>query len=111
MKSFAILIFVSSVAATGVRAGEVFGTVTEGGKPVAAGVSLKLTCPGASAPASARTDSYGSYRLRGALSGKCTLQLEYKKETPSLEVVVYEKPARYDLVVSVKDGKSVVERK
>ena len=109
MKSFAILIFVSSVAATGARAGEIFGAVTEGGKPIAAGTPLKLTCPGGSA--SARTDSYGSYRLRGAVSGKCTLALEYKKETPSLDVVVYEKPARYDLSISVKGGKSVIERK
>ena len=109
MKSFAILVLVSSVAATCARAGEIFGTLSEGGKPVAAGVALKMNCSDASV--SAKTDSYGSYRLRGAVSGKCSLQAQFKNETPSLDVVVYEKPARYDLDLSLKDGKYRLERK
>ena len=109
MKKLAILALISGLGAVEAQAGEIFGTLSEGGKPVAAGVALKLSCSGAAV--SAKTDAYGSYRLRGDVSGKCTLQAQFKNEAPSLDVVVYEKPARYDLVVSVKDGKYRMERK
>jgi hypothetical protein len=49
------------------RAAEIHGTVSEGGKPVAQGVALKLDCGGTSASAS--TDQFGGYSLKIAAKG------------------------------------------
>ena len=94
--------------AAGAFAAEVHGTVSEGGKPLAA-VAVKLDCAGTQA--SGKTDEFGSYSLKLAATGECRLSLEYKGGTPSLKVAVYDKPSRYDLVVSDEGGKPVVRRK
>lgn len=90
-------------------AAEIHGTVSEDGKTLPQGVSLKLDCGGTSA--SAQTDQYGSYSLKVAASGECVLSLEYKKSSPSVKITVYEKPSRYDLVVKEEAGKLSLTRK
>ena len=97
-----------ALAGTAVAA-EIHGTVSEGGKTLPAGVPVKLDCSGTSA--SAQTDQYGSYSLKIAASGECTVSLEYKKSSPSVKVTVYEKPSRYDLVVTEEAGKLNLTRK
>ncbi|MGE5276118.1 MAG: carboxypeptidase-like regulatory domain-containing protein [Acidobacteriota bacterium] len=95
--------------ASAAPAAEIHGTVSENGKPLPRGVSLRLDCGGASA--SAETDSYGSYSLKIAATGDCRLSIDYKGSKPSIKVTVYEKPGRYDLVVSEKAGKFSLGRK
>src|SRR5438128_1169437 len=90
-------------------AAEIHGTVSEGGKTLPAKVPIKLDCSGTSA--SAETDQYGSYSLKIAASGECTVSLEYKKSSPSVKVTVYEKPSRYDLIVTEEAGKLNLTRK
>jgi len=90
-------------------AAEIHGTVSEDGKPLPQGVPLKLDCSGTTA--SAQTDQFGSYSLKIAASGECTLSIEYKKSTPSVKVSVYDKPSRYDLVVKEEAGKLNLTRK
>jgi len=91
------------------EAAEIHGTVSEGGKTLPAKVPVKLDCSGTSA--SAETDQYGSYSLKIAATGECTLSLDYKKASPSVKVMVYEKPSRYDLVVKEEAGKLNLTRK
>jgi hypothetical protein len=69
-------------------AGEIYGTVSEGDKPLAAGVSIRLACGGASAEAA--TDAYGAYSLKVGATGKCTLAIPSLPGAPSLAVTVYE---------------------
>ena len=95
-------------AAVGASAAEIHGTVSESGKPLAQ-VALTLDCAGASA--SAKTDEFGSYSLKLAATGECRLSLAHKGGNPSLKVTVYDKPSRYDLVLSDEGGKPVVRRK
>lgn len=90
-------------------AAEIHGTISEGGKTLPAGVPVKLDCSGTSG--SAQTDQFGSYSLKIAATGECTLSLEYKKSSPSVKVTVYEKPSRYDLVVTEEAGKLNLTRK
>jgi len=105
-----VLIGVCCLAVSGMAAAaEIHGTVSEGGKTLAAGVPVKLDCSGTSA--SAQTDQYGSYSLKIAATGECTVSLEYKKASPSVKVTVYEKPSRYDLVVTEEAGKVNLTRK
>jgi hypothetical protein len=95
--------------ASAASAAEIHGTISENGKPLPAGVSLKLDCGGASAAAA--TDSYGSYSLKSSSTGECSLTVQYKGSSPSLKVTLYERPSRYDLVVKEEAGKWTLARK
>jgi hypothetical protein len=90
-------------------AGEIHGTVSDGGASVAKDTALRLEC--GSKSATAKTDEHGSYSLRVEGTGECRLSLEYKGSTPSLRVTVYDRPSRYDLVVAEEGGKPVLRRK
>jgi len=103
--AIAFLVLVAGSAA----AGEVYGSVTEGGKPLPAGVALRIACGAASAEGS--TDAYGAYSVRVTGTGKCTLTIPSLPGAPSLPVTVYEKSARYDVVVSRAGGKTTLSRK
>jgi bifunctional ADP-heptose synthase (sugar kinase/adenylyltransferase) len=100
----AVLLFAATA-----RAGEVYGTVTEAGKPVAAGMALKLACGDAST--AAKTDAYGSYSVKINATGKCTLTVASLAGAPSITVNVYEKSARYDLTLAQSGGKYTISRK
>src|ERR1700730_13958591 len=89
--------------ASAASAAEIHGTISENGKPLPAGVSLKLDCGGG--PPAAATDSYGSYSLKSSSTGECSLTVQYKGSSPSLKVTLYERPSRYDLVVKEEAGK------
>jgi hypothetical protein len=95
--------------ATALSAAEVHGTISEGGKPLAQGVAVKLECPGG-AVASAATDAFGGYSLKSAAAGDCKITVDYKGGL-SLPVTVYDKPSRYDLVVKTDGGKATLARK
>jgi hypothetical protein len=88
---------------------EIYGTITDNGKPVPKATAVKLDCSGAAV--SGVTDEFGSYRLKSAAAGDCRLTLTYKGSSPSLPVTLYEKPARYDLVVRDEAGKLALARK
>jgi hypothetical protein len=90
-------------------AAEIHGTVSEGGKAVPEGVALKLDCSGTQA--TAQTDQFGSYSLKVGATGECQLSIDYKKASASLKVTVYDKPSRYDLVVTEEGGKLTLARK
>ena len=84
-------------------AGEIFGTIKEGGKTVAEGVKVEVTC-GAKTYTGA-TNKFGSYRMVAEETGKCTLTVAIGEEKPSLEIHSFEDSARYNLLLEKKDGK------
>jgi hypothetical protein len=88
---------------------EIFGTISENGKPLPQGATVKLDC--ASTSVSGATDQFGSYSLKAPAPGDCRLTLTYKGSSPSLAVTLYEKPSRYDLVVKQEAGKLALARK
>ena len=97
------------IGASVATAAEIFGTVSENGKPLPEGVGLKLVCGDASV--SGATDRFGSYSLKTTATGECHLTATYKGASPSLKVTLYEKPSRYDLVVKQEAGKVTLARK
>jgi opacity protein-like surface antigen len=109
MKRILFLAALCLASSSAAAAAEVFGTVSENGKPLPQGVALKLDCGNASV--SGATDQFGSYSLKAAAAGDCRLTLTYKGSSPSLKVTVYEKPSRYDLVVKEEAGKMTIARK
>ncbi|HKY33474.1 MAG TPA: carboxypeptidase-like regulatory domain-containing protein [Candidatus Polarisedimenticolia bacterium] len=97
------------LAAAPALAGEMYGTVTEAGRPVE-GASVEARC-GAKAYPAARTDKGGSYHLAVQEKGKCTLTVQHKGQSPSLEVASYDEGVQIDLVLELKGGAYTVRRK
>ncbi len=110
MKKFRMLALLCLFPAAAAVGSEAFGTVSENGKPLPAGVALKLECEGGSA-AAAVTDQFGSYSLKTPATGDCRLSLTHRGSSPSLKVTLYEKPSRYDLVLKDEAGKLTLARK
>jgi hypothetical protein len=109
MKSILIVLFAVLLPASRVAAGEVYGTITDGGKPVPAGVKVEI---GASGHVyAAETDKFGSYRIYVKEKGKCTLTVRTRDQAPVIDLYSYDKSTRYDWVLETKDGKLSLRRK
>jgi len=103
--SLAVLLLASAAVA-----GELYGTISEGGKSVGEGVAVEAKC-GDKAYPEVKTDKSGSYHLMVQESGKCTLAVLYKDQAPALEVASYDEGVQVDLVIEIKDGKYTLRRK
>ena len=111
------------LAASNASAGRIFGDIKLDGKPVPAGLTVKIAvAPPASAPGAkpapapivadtAVTDKFGSYKLTVKEEGKCILTLVYEKQALTLEVFSYKEATRYDLILEKKDGRLSLRRK
>ncbi len=90
-------------------AGEIYGTVREGGKAVAKGIKIEVVTPVKAY--TAQTDAYGSYRLYVVEKGKCTFKVYYKNQEPTFVIYSYDKSTRYDMSLESKNGKYSLRRK
>ena len=107
-----VIAVAASAIATSAFAGKIFGDISMDGKPVPAGVKVKVTLPGSSAIAdSTTTDKFGSYKLLVKAEGKSTLTVFFENKPLELAVFSNKEATRYDLVVEKKDGKPSVRRK
>ena len=79
--------------------GEVFGDVRVGEDYVKE-AALELKC--GDEVVKGKTDASGSYRLTAKASGKCTIGVTHDGQTPTVEVVLFDKAARYRLVLEKK---------
>lgn len=109
MRTFLLLLTLVVLCSSLGLAGEIFGTLREGGKAVAKDVKVEIVTP--KKTYATVTDAYGSYRLYVVEKGKCTLNVYYKTQTASLELYAYDKSTRYDMSLEVKDGKYLIKRK
>jgi hypothetical protein len=109
MRKMVIAAAVCLLWSAAARGAEIFGTISESGKPLSAGAAVKLDC--GAGPVSGVTDQFGAYSLKSPSSGDCSLTLTYKGSSASLKVTLYEKPSRYDLVVQQEAGKLKIARK
>src|SRR5262245_32461778 len=108
----ALLVLAFALVATPAFAGKIFGDISMDGKPVAAGVKVKVNKPGAATAADeTATDKFGSYKLLVKEEGKTTLTVAYEKSTLEIPVFSTKEPARFDLVIEKKDGKLSLRRK
>lgn len=109
MKTRIMVLVALFCSASPLLAGEVFGTITEGNKPLAAGVKLDIVASGKSY--AAETDKFGSYRIIVKEKGKCTLTIRLRDQSPSVELFSYDRSTRYDWILETKDGKLSLRRK
>jgi len=108
MKSLLVFAFVV-LAASVASAGEIYGTVTDAGKPVAAGIKIEIAAAGKTY--SGETDKFGSYHIFVSDKGKCRLTIHYKDQKPDADIFSYEKAMRYDWMIETVDGKLTLKRK
>jgi hypothetical protein len=115
MKTIAMSLLLIMLIPAFTFAGEIYGSIKEGEKSIGEGVKVKVTmktAPETVKADSTKTDKYGSYRLFVKEKGKCNLEVNYKNETPSIEIYSYDNSQRYDLVLEKgKDGKYLLRRK
>jgi len=109
MKRAMSLVIVILGLAVAAHAGKIYGSVSEGGKPVAQGVKVEVTC-GANNYA-AQTDAYGAFKLFVPDKGKCTLKVNYQGQTPSFEINSYEGSVQFDLILEKQGAKYTLRRK
>src|SRR4051812_35378014 len=91
LMSFILVITTASLAI----AGNVYGSITEGGKGVPQGVKLEVTC-GAN-KYNGETDANGTFKLFVKDQGKCALKVSYQGQSPSFEINSFEGAVQYDL--------------
>jgi len=109
MKALARLLLALLFVASTVRAGEIYGTIVDGNKPVAAGVKVDISVGGK--VCSTETDKFGSYRTFVKEKGKGTLTVHVGEDPPSIGLVSFDKSTRYDWILETKDGKRTLRRK
>src|SRR5262245_33415810 len=90
-------------------AGNIIGTITDSGKPVAQGVKVDIAC-GDKAFA-AQTDANGSFKVFVPEKGKCTLKVSYQGQTPSMEINSYDGSVQYDLLLEKQGAEYSLKRK
>lgn len=89
-------------------AGELFGSVSENGKPLA---NIKIQFSIAGKVYDSTTDAQGSYRLFADESGKGQFSANVSPSAVSASVFSSNNAVRYDWVIETKDGQKNLRRK
>jgi hypothetical protein len=89
--------------------GQVFGTLTEGGKAVASGVEVVVDCSGEQAKGT--TDKFGAYRVNVQKTGRCTITLAYKGQKPAATIASLAEPVSADFELQMQEGKYKLVRR
>ena len=109
MKLKGILFALSMLVASYAFAGKIYGSITEGGKPIAQGVKVDVTCGTSSY--SAQTDANGAFNLFATDKGKCMLKVSYQGQSPSIEINSYDNSVQYDLILEKQGAQYSLKRK
>ena len=109
MKQLCVALTLMLVCISGAWAGEIFGSIKQGGKPVPKGTKVEVVTP--QKVFSGAADAYGSYRFYIPDKGKFTMKVYLDKQSPSMDIVSYEKSTRYDLSVEGTSGHYTLKRK
>jgi hypothetical protein len=89
--------------------GQIFGTLTEGGKAVGKGVEVAVDCSGEQVKGT--TDNFGAYRLNAQKTGRCSLTLTYKGQKPAATIASLSEPVSADFELQMQDGKYKLVRR
>jgi hypothetical protein len=101
MKAIPLVLLVSlSLAASG-WAGEIYGTIKEGGRPVKK-AEVEIKSPNDTVYKGS-TDDFGNYRIIVAESGKCAITVQFNGPSLPSEVQSYPTPVRFDWLLE-KNG-------
>lgn len=96
MKRLGLLV-IASLFGINANAGEIFGSITQGDKPLPKGTKIEVAASGKTY--NAETDESGSYRLFVPEKGKLTLKILSGTQAPSIDIFSSDNPSRYDLIL------------
>lgn len=97
MKAIPLGLVVLLSLATSGWAGEIYGTIKEGGRPVKS-APVEIKTPN-NKPYSGSTDEFGNYRIIVAETGKCTITVQFNGAPAKAEVESYPTPVRFNWLV------------
>jgi hypothetical protein len=109
MKKIVTTILLGLLLPVSVCAGQIYGSLTEGGRPVPAKVGFVVKCEGQEY-LKGETDRYGAYSINVG-KGKCTLTVYYGGQTPAIDFYAYDKPVRYNFDLELSNGQYLLRRK
>jgi hypothetical protein len=89
-------------------AGNLYGSITQAGKPVA-GAAVVVTCGGSTYKA--QTGADGGYRVHAKETARCTLEITHQGQPAKVEIVSYNDPTRYDFELVTEGGKPALRKK
>ena len=98
--------FVSALAISA-TVGEISGDLRIG-EAYVKDAALELKC--GDEVVKAKTDSTGSFRMTAKATGRCTISVAHEGQTPTVDVVLFEKAARYRLVLEKKGEAWILRR-
>lgn len=104
------MLVVLAFACSFASAGEVYGKITEGAAAVSEAPAVSVKCGDKDYPP-VKTDKSGSYRIILSQSGKCTMTVNYKQQSATLDIASYDDAVQIDVVLAMKDGKLSARRK
>jgi hypothetical protein len=91
-----VLLVLLSLPASG-WAGEIYGTIKEGGRPVKK-APVEISSPN-NTVYKGSTDDFGNYRIIVAETGKCTITVQFNGAPAKAEVESYPTPVRFNWLV------------
>jgi hypothetical protein len=104
-----ICLTISLLMVSSALAGEIYGTISEAGKPVPAGVKVEVTA--GERTSTGETDKFGTYHVFAQDKGKCSLTVHYKNQKLTASIFSYDRATRYDWTVETVDNKLALKRK
>lgn len=108
MKAIPRVLLILLTLATSAWAGEIYGTIKEGGRPVKkAAVDIKAANNNAY---SGSTDDFGNYRLIVAETGKCTITVMFNGAPVKGEIESYPTPVRFNWLVEKSGTEYALKR-
>jgi len=109
MRTFVCFGFAAGLWTVAAWAGQMYGSVSEGGKGVG-GAGIEIDCAGKKTPGETASD--GSYRVTVPQEGRCTFTVIIQERRASIVVFSYPNPAQYDFeVVRRPDGNLELRRR
>jgi hypothetical protein len=108
MKSIPLVLLALLSLATSAWAGEIYGTIKQGGEPVKK-AQVEIKSPNNTAYRGL-TDDFGNYRIIVAETGKCTITVQFSGVSAKGEVPSYPTPVRFNCLLE-KSGNGVYSLK
>jgi hypothetical protein len=106
-KSLSLFFFFLLIPAV-LWAGEIYGSIREGGKAIGPGVRIEVLFSGKTY--ATQTDPYGSYRIYIPGKGRGMLKVYYGGQPATLVVFSYDRSVRYDLFLKKQGGRYSLRR-
>jgi hypothetical protein len=108
MRRFCFSVWSFALLATPLAAGQIYGTLREGGRGVAARIEI---VPEGKSPIPVTTSANGAYSVSVPDPGRCWLRVYYTKPVAPVAIFSYAEPVKYDFdLIPAGNGYSLQRR-